>query len=240
MSARAPFSWLDSNGWIVLSGPPDALSEIRAQALSRYDGAGAIAYISLAPDLGDALMDDMAELGAPTGYLVDLEASDNNEIYERLAAAGMIVIEAERDSPELGRLLTQTVASALKTALERGALILFEGAAAALASDGRFSVAGGGLNVVQNALITARHEGEAERDFARVDRRDLQGAAVMGLARGSALALGPGRQIETWGRRRRHHQPGRSAGAGSSVNSRGAPLGRPPKRQSREPCQSRF
>jgi len=67
MPTDAPFTWIDSNGWLILSGPPDALSELRAQALSRYDGSGAIAYISMADDLGDALMDDMAELGAATG-----------------------------------------------------------------------------------------------------------------------------------------------------------------------------
>ena len=81
---------------------PDALGEIRARALSRYDGSSDIAYISLAADLGDALMDDMAELGAPSGYLVDMDDGDNNEIYERLSAAGMIVIEADRNAEALG------------------------------------------------------------------------------------------------------------------------------------------
>ena len=94
MSEQAPLQWLPSNGWIVLSGRADALSEIRAQALSRHNASGAIAYISLADDLGDELMDDMAELGAASGYLVDLEEQDNNEIYERLSVAAMVVIDA--------------------------------------------------------------------------------------------------------------------------------------------------
>ena len=89
--------------------------------MSRYDGSSAIAYISLAGDLGDALMDDMAELGAPTGYLVDLEEGDNNEIYERLSSAGMIVIEAEPDAEALRSLMSQTVLSALKSALDQTA-----------------------------------------------------------------------------------------------------------------------
>ncbi len=194
MTARAPFSWLDCNGWIVLSGYPDALSEIRARALNRYDGAGAIAYISLASDRGDALMDDMAELGAPAGYLVDLEASDNNEVYERLAAAGMIVIEAAPYADALGSLTTQTVSSALKVALERGALILFEGGAAAIAGE-----AGGGLNFVRNALITAPVDAFAEPELPRRNGREPKLGVVMALARGSALALGPAGRIETWG-----------------------------------------
>ncbi|MDE2636725.1 MAG: hypothetical protein OXI30_10200 [Chloroflexota bacterium] len=202
MNPDAPFTWLDSKGWIVLSGPPDALSEIRAQALSRYDGAGALAYISLAPDLGDALMDDMAELGAPAGYLVDLEDPDNNEVYQRLSAAGMIVIEACRQPDRLHALMSHTVASALKSALELGALILFEGAAATLAGQHRMTAGGeltAGLNFVGNALIATIADNEAESTLTRNIHRQLSDISILGLARGSALALGPDRRLETWG-----------------------------------------
>jgi len=198
MPPDAPFTWIDSNGWLILSGPPDALSEIRAQALSRYDGAGAIAYISMADDLGDALMDDMAELGAATGYLVDLETGDNNEIYERLTGAGMIVIEAARASESLERLMTQTVLSAMKSALERGALILLEGAAASLAGEYRLTAESGlsgGMNFVRNALITMSAASELMPDI----HHELPEVSIIGLAPAAALALGPGRRIETWG-----------------------------------------
>ena len=202
MLDAAPFTWLDSNGWIVLSGPPDALSEIRAQALNRYDGAGALAFISLTPDLGDALMDDMAELGAPAGYLVDLEDLDNNEIYERLSTAGMIVIESNRHPDRLQRLMSHTVTSALKSALGHGALLLFEGEAASLAGQHRMSAGGEltvGLNFVDNALITTVADNGAQVSLTRSIHRQLPEASIMGLARGSALALGPVRQLETWG-----------------------------------------
>ena len=202
MFAGAPFSWLESNGWLVLSGRPDALSEIRARALSRYDGSSAIAYISLSADLGDALMDDMAELGAPAGYLVDLEEGDNNEIYERLSAAGMIVIEAEGKAEELGSLISQTVISAFKLALARGALILIEGAAASIAGEHRLNAQGevtAGLNFIQNALISPSAERGAEDGLLRQVHSALPNVSVMALAFGAALALGPARQIETWG-----------------------------------------
>lgn len=198
MPIEAPFTWIDSNGWLVLSGPPDALSEIRAQALSRCDDAGAIAYISMADDLGDALMDDMAELGAATGYLVDLDAADNNEIYERLTGAGMIVIEAAQAAETLQPLMTHTVLSALKAALERGALILLEGAAASLAGENRLTAARqltAGFNFVRNALITMSAAGES---IPRI-QHELPDVSIIGLAPGAALALGPGRRIETWG-----------------------------------------
>ena len=202
MSTATPFSWLDTNGWLVLSGKPDALGEIRARALSRYDGSSAIAYISLAADLGDALMDDMAELGAPAGYLVDLAENDNNDIYERLSAAGMIVIEADRHAEALGRLISQTVISALKSALDRGALILFEGAAVSIAGERRLNAQGewtAGLNFIQNALIWPSADCDEEDALLRAEHGAPLDMPVMALARGAALALGPDRQIETWG-----------------------------------------
>lgn len=202
MSTAAPFTWLDSNGWLVLSGMPDALGEIRAQALSRCAGASDIAYISLAADLGDALIDDMAELGAPSGYLVELDHSDNNEVYERLSAAGMIVIQADRNAEELEALISQTVVSALKAALERGALILFEGAAVSIAAQRRLNAKGewtAGLNFIQNALISPSAACDADGAWRRPEYDALPDVPVMTFAPGAALALGPARQIETWG-----------------------------------------
>ena len=202
MSELTPFSWIDSPGWIVLSGRADPLSDIRAQALSRFHANATIAYISLADDLGDALMDDMAELGAPTGYLVNLEESDNNEIYERLILAGMIVIDAADYADRLLRLLRQTAVHALKEALNRGALILFEGSAAALAGE-QFIAADGelrpALNLVSDVLVTPEAGNlSADNDTFRA-RRILPEMAFIGLPRGAALALGPDRHIETWG-----------------------------------------
>ena len=202
MLAPPPFTWFDSPGWIILSGRPDFLSEIRARALSRFNGGGAIAYISLAGDLGDALMDDLAELGAPAGYLVDLDDLDNNEIYERLCTAGMIVIEAADDADGLRALTTHTVASALKSALEQGAVILFEGAAASVAGEHRLASGGKldrGLKFIGNALIASGANRTAAIDSARAALGDMPDLSIMELGLGAALALGPDQQVETWG-----------------------------------------
>ncbi len=200
-SLRSPFSWHASNGWLVLSGAPDPLSEIRARALSRNNAVGAIAYISLAADMGDALMEDMADLGAPTGYLVDLEEQDNNEIYERLTAAGMIVIEADCAGSRLLRLMTATPMHAIKDALSRGAVILFEGAAATIVGERIVTPASQiekGLNLLSNAMVlpdTNDVDSQAMRDL----HRQLPDTAMIFLERDAALVLGPDQHIETWG-----------------------------------------
>lgn len=204
MSDLAPLKWPPSQGWIVLSGRADPLSEIRAQALSRHNASGAIAYITLADDLGDELMDDMAELGAASGYLVDLEAHDNNEVYERLSGAAMIVVDAAEQGDRLLRLLRRTAIHALKEALNRGGLLFFEGAAAALvgefilAADNRIA---SGLNLLQNALVATDVSSIAGDEALRAARSELPDAIFVGLESGSALALGPEGQIEAWGER---------------------------------------
>ena len=202
MPDQAPFSWIDSPGWIVLSGPSDPLSDIRAQALSRFNAGGVVAYISLADDLGDALMDDMAELGAPTGYLVDLEEQDNNETYDRLIHAGIIVVDAAEQADRLLRLMRQTAVHALKDALSHGALILFEGAAASLAGE-RFLAANGevrsGLKFLSNVLVVPNQSSIASYTDSHKARLTLPETVFIGLPRGAALVLGPDGQIETWG-----------------------------------------
>ena len=203
MESAIPIRWHASNGWIVLSGSADRLSDIRASALSRYHADGAIAYISFLDDLGDALMDDMAELGAPTGYLVDLDETDNNAIYERITGAGMIVIEANQADERLIRQMSGTALHAMKEVLSRGAVILFEGAAAALAgehvrtTDGNISK---GLSLVENVMFAPDVSSIAEDEAARSAHDELPDAIIIGLAPGSALVLGPEQQIETWGK----------------------------------------
>ena len=197
-----PIRWLESYGWLVLSGGADPQSEIRALALSRCDAAGAVAYVSLAEDNGDALMDDFAELGAPSGYLVDLEDQDNNEIHERLSGAGMIVVEAGADIHRLKRLMTQTVTHAMKGALQDGALVLFEGLAATLAGSYYLDSSGmvaSALKIVEDVYIAVEVDSFLETEAAKLIFEREPDAVGIAVDRGSALVLGPEGHIETWG-----------------------------------------
>jgi hypothetical protein len=202
MLDRIPFSWLESDGWLVLAGSKDTLSEMRAQALSRLTADGAIAYISLVGDLGDSLMEDMADLGAPTGYYVDLEEDDNNEIYERLSTAGMIIIEPGDDVSYLKKLMTQTVIRAFKEALNLGGLIMFEGIASNLAgehiitSDGQIIK---GLAFVNNVFISSDVDSILEIVDGQKVYETAPQTVFIGIPYGSALVLGPSEHIETWG-----------------------------------------
>lgn len=215
MGAISPFSWQAENGWLVLSGGVDALGDIRGRALSRSEASGDIVYISLADDLGDSLMDDMAELGATSGYLLDIEEADNNEVYERLSGAVMIVIEANGRGPDLLRLLRRTAVHPLKDALNRGGLVLLEGAAAATAGEYSLDSAGqivAGLGLLQGALVVADSFGFDDKHLRSIQ---LQWPKVtfLSLAAGTALVLGPDGAIETWGDRQVSISLGDLAGA---------------------------
>lgn len=202
MHSSLPIRWLESHGWLVLSGSADPQSEIRALALSRCDASGAVAYISLAEDDGDALMDDLAELGAPSGYLVDLEDQDNNEIHQRLSGAGMIVIEAGDDIHRLKRLMSQTVTHAIKEALRDGALVLFEGAASTLAGSYYVDQSGAvasALKIVEDAFVAVGVNSFLETKTAQLVFHQRPDAVGVAIDAGSALVLGPDQHIETWG-----------------------------------------
>ena len=202
MREPSAFSWLSAAGWLILSGRADALGEIRALALSRCDANGDLAYISLNGDQGDALMEDMAELGAGSGYLVDLDEADNNEIYERLSEAAMIVVEADCAGEGLLRALKSTAAHAMKAALERGSLVLLEGAAAAAAGAQVLDPAGAtksGLGFVKRALVLADSPGMIDQAELRALRSRMPEVTFISLPAGAALALGPDGRMETWG-----------------------------------------
>lgn len=197
-----PIRWLESYGWLVLSGSADPHSEIRALALSRCNASGAVAYVSLAEDFGDALMDDLAELGAPSGYLVDLEDQDNNEIHQRLSGTGMIVIEAGDDIHRLKRLMTQTVVHAMKEALQDGALVLFEGLAATLAGSYYLDPSGKvarALKMVEDVYVAVDVNSFLATETAQLVFQKRPDAVGLAIDKGSALVLGPDGHIETWG-----------------------------------------
>lgn len=195
-------NWLDNNGWIVLSGGADALSEIRAMALSRAISDGGVAYISFADDAGDFLLEDMSDLGAPAGYIVDLVNDDNNSIYEQIMSAGVIVIEPGRSINTLHSAITQTVKRALRAALEHRALILLEGMAASVFGElfiGDDGILKEGVKWVENTFIMPGVTSFVESPDAQKALAYKADMVFIGIGLGSALVLGPEGEMETWG-----------------------------------------
>src|SRR5579859_3473847 len=109
--------WRNGTGWIVLSGGEDSSSadttEIEAEALARVAPGATVAYIWAAGDVEDAdeHLSALEELGAPTGYLVDVQTEDDDTLRRQLSETGLIVLG---DGPNASQLRSALLGAALE------------------------------------------------------------------------------------------------------------------------------
>lgn len=195
-------------GWVVLSGGHTPGSAIRAQALRRAMAYGGVAYIGMSEDSGDATLDDMEDLGAPTGYHVNVRVLDDQTLREQIAEASVIVLDEHEDPARLHASLQGAAMDAIREAYQRGAVVLAEGASASLLGRYLFTRADSppieGFNWLENSLILPEN-GLAISPEAVQDVLSAQPEALaVRIGAGSALVLGydgAGGTIEIWGRR---------------------------------------
>jgi hypothetical protein len=204
MPAQNVFSWPEGRGWLILSGGVDADDEVRAQALGRAVADGGVAYVVLSSsaETAERVLEDMEELGAPSGYLVDVNAEDDRTLHDKLADAGMIVIESGASAVDVRSALRGAAIEGIQAAYENGAVVLAEGLSAM--AFGAWVVRGdggleGGLEWLDGSLVAPGVTQTA--DWARGMLEAQPSAFAVGIGLGSALALGPDGQVETWGKR---------------------------------------
>jgi hypothetical protein len=201
------FRYPDGAGWLVLSGGADAGSLIRAQVLRRAEAEGGVAYIGIGGQTGDATLEDMEDLGAPTGYHVDVLREDDETLQAEIGGAGIVVIDAEVAVSDLLNGLRGAAETGMRAAYERGALVLFEGMSAGIPGQTVFDETGAlvpGLGWLENSLIVAMDDdvrSPMEYDAVREALEAQPDLYAIGIALGSALALGPGGAVEVWGKR---------------------------------------
>jgi hypothetical protein len=198
MPTQSVFHWLDGRGWLVFSG--GASDDIRAQALGRAAADGGVACVALSGD-PDLLLDDVADLGAPSGYVVDVLGEDDAALQDKLAQAGTVII-AGGDSPVAARgTLRGVPLEGIETAFANGGVILLEGESAS--AFGAWLVAGeeveAGFEWLTGAAVLTGvgNAGEAAKPILAAQPT----AIAVAILPGSALALGPDGQVETWGNR---------------------------------------
>jgi hypothetical protein len=194
--------YLSGRGWLVFSGGHTAGSPIRAQALARSKTYGSTAYISLADDSGDALMDDMEDLGARSGYFVDLEFDKPEDIVEQLQTASLIVVEVGSSVDALYSALQGAALEGIREAYQRGALILLEVLTVNLF--GRYTLSDGGelldgFDWVQNTFIEPQSTGLEDSRAVQLVLANIPNAIAVNIAAGSALCLGENGLVEIWG-----------------------------------------
>ncbi|MBL8154714.1 MAG: hypothetical protein JNM70_11070 [Anaerolineae bacterium] len=198
--------WRDGRGWLVLSGGTDEASDVHARAVGRLSADGGVAYVTFGSHIAEAesALTDLEDLGAPSGYLVDLFAEDDETIQRHLAEAGMVVISVEADPQEVRSALLGAAVQGLLIAYENGAVILVEGSSAAVFGEWLVLPDGSirpGLDWAQGMAVFPGIVAAAEAPSVRQFLEAQPAGIAVGIGVGSALALGPDGEVETWGLR---------------------------------------
>ncbi len=202
------FQWRAGIGWLVMTGGGALESEdnlnIVAATLSRTVSQGPLAYVWAASDIesADLHMDLLRDLGARTGYLVDVLTEEDDVLFHQLNEAGLIILG---DGPRQETVRDALVGAAMRGIEElfsRGATLYAIGASAALigayAAEGDALVPGFGW--LANSIILPGYTPEqAERLRGCVQRVENGYGYGLGLGHGAALALGPRGEVEVWG-----------------------------------------
>lgn len=201
MPTRGLLTWPDGLGWLILSGgETDASSPLRAQALARAPGGGAL-YISLADDEGEALQEDLEDLGAPAGYILDL-GEEREELLKQMNEVAIIVVEGGESLDRVYDTLAGVPLEGLRKAYEQGAVILLEGMAVNLLGKWAMTDEGeilDGIEWVTNAFLEPGVSTVEDSPAIQAILNEHDEAVGVAIGLGSALALGGSGALEAWG-----------------------------------------
>ncbi|MCU0510961.1 MAG: hypothetical protein MUE40_00145 [Anaerolineae bacterium] len=202
MPSRGLLHWQDGSGWLVFSGGESDGSPLRARALARAGVGDSVIYLSLAQDGGEALQEDLEDLGALAGYVLNLEQETPAAVEKQLAEASLIVIETDDHVNTLHHLLRGAALAGLQAAYDRGALILVEGLAINLFGTWALADSGDllpGLDWVKSAFMEPGVTGADDSRAVQAVLQQLPEAISIEIGAGSALCLGGRGELETWG-----------------------------------------
>jgi hypothetical protein len=204
MASKAALRWRDGRGWLILTGATPSGDEIRGRALRIAAADGGVAYVATqgTNQAADQLLADMADLGAQSGFLVDVLTEDDETIRERLAEAGMIVIAGDASVTNVRSVLLGAAIAGIQAAFENGAVVLVEGPSA-MAWGGWTMLDSGeittGLDWLRGALVVPGSASVGEAPETQGIMHAQPGAIAVGIGPNSALALGPDGEVEPWG-----------------------------------------
>jgi hypothetical protein len=201
MNQQGPLRWIPGMGWLILSAASPQ-SEIRSQTLARADAEGVVVYVSFADDRGDALMDDMEDLGALTGYLVDFEIDRGAVLQKQLQDVSLLVIETGSSLDRFLAALTDDVVAALRRVYEQGAALLVEGLAVNVFGRWVLTDSGAvvdGLNWLENVFVEPSASDHGHTTMRQLLETFAEGIGIT-IGADSALVLGGDGSLEVWGR----------------------------------------
>jgi hypothetical protein len=194
--------WPEGQGWLIFASRPEESGSVRTEALTHVIIPGAT--VCIAPDSGEAeaILADLAELGAPSGYVVDLADEAPEIAIQSIQDAGLVVISAETPDQTV-RLLNNRVLEAVLEVFGRGAVVLIEGAA--VPAFGQWYLAeenmmADGFALVANTVLATDAVSAREAPFVQAVMLSQPDTLGIIIGPDSGLALGPERQLKALGR----------------------------------------
>lgn len=216
------FRWRAGRGWLVLSGgghsdDSDDVSSIEARVLVHTVSQGPITYIWAANDLetADRDMDALRDLGARTGYLIDILTEDDTALFSQLSEAGVIILGEGPNTDMLRDALPGIVIDGIESACGRGATLYAVGESAALL--GTYAIDRDQIVTGQDWLTGAIIMADYTADKAEILRQCVHESGAhygLGLGYGAAIAFGPLGEVEVLGNQAitvllgEHYDPG--------------------------------
>ncbi|HYO88238.1 MAG TPA: hypothetical protein VER79_06285 [Candidatus Limnocylindrales bacterium] len=200
MPSFSVFRWREGRGWLILAG--GSQEGTRAQVLSRASADGAVVVLALPGGEAEWVLEDLEDMGAPAGYLVDTVMESDDELRFRIGEAGVVVLSAVGDPVAVRSAVAGAALDGIAQAFANGGIVLAEGAAAQafgawLLSEGAVPDGFGWLDNLVIDIGPPPVGGEA----VAVLEMYPEGVALA-LADDAAVAFGPDGQVELWGSRR--------------------------------------
>jgi hypothetical protein len=165
---------------------------------------GGIAYLATrgVDAAAEQVLADMEDLGARSGYLVDVLTEDDTVIRDKLTEASMIVIGADASVTNVRSAVLGAAIGGIQQAFENGAVVLAEGASATvfgawiLLDNGQIT---SGFEWLRQGLIVPGVSSVANAPETRLVMEAHPAVVAIGIGAASALALGPDDEVEIWG-----------------------------------------
>jgi len=146
----------------------------------------------------DSHLAALEDLGAPTGYLVDILTEDDDTLRTQLSDAGLIILGDGPNAKGLRSALPGGALEGMIACFERGGVILGIGNGAAIL--GSFYTQGDGLGWVEKGVIAPAYDQDGSVSGLRTLLTTHPDAYGLGIGTGSALGLGPDGEVTAWGK----------------------------------------
>lgn len=219
MPQQSVLRWPDGEGSLILSGGISEAGEggqVEADVLARAPVGEPLVVIFAAGDIDTAEieLERLNDLGASSGYLLDVMTEDDETIKAQLRDVGLIVISDGGQPDRLRSALVGAAAEAIRAAYQAGAHILGVGAGVQVFGT-IFPNNKQGLNWIENtAVLPIRSDDDSAvlNDLIT----GLPQAVGIGIAPGSALVLQGNGTIQLLGNREVTIRLSAAAGSGAN------------------------